>query len=87
MTTAASEVTGGRANREPLNLFLPGSPANPNPTLSVVVEVFLFDGKNLLQLTNLGRQDTFAQGHAKSEAVSGQGRRPEQGLWSRAESS
>jgi hypothetical protein len=55
------QVTGGGANRAPLTLSLPGSPVNPNPFLAAIQEVFLLDGKNLLQLTNFRRADTNAR--------------------------
>jgi hypothetical protein len=53
------QVTGGGRNRQPLTLSLPGSPVNPRPLSSDIREVFLLDGKTLLQLTNFRRADTF----------------------------
>jgi hypothetical protein len=51
------QVTGG-GRKLPLSLLLPGSPVNPNPFLSTIAEVFLLNGKNLLQLTDFRRADT-----------------------------
>jgi hypothetical protein len=53
-------VTGSRGSRSPLTLFLPGPPVNPSPFLQSIAEVFLLDGRNLLQLTNFHRVDTAA---------------------------
>jgi hypothetical protein len=57
-------VLGGRARLA--TLVLPGVAVNPNPFfglkgffLSVISEVFLVSGRDLLQLTNFGRVDTF----------------------------
>jgi hypothetical protein len=56
-------IVGGRASLA--TLVLPGVPVNPNLLgvqgffASVISEVFLVSGRNVLQLTNFGRVDTF----------------------------
>src|SRR5262245_29817664 len=51
------EVAGGRT--EILTLPLPGTPVNSVSSFPLTIfEVFLLEGKNLLQLTNFGRVDT-----------------------------
>jgi hypothetical protein len=55
-------VSGGRASLA--TVILPGVPVNPSPgsgfLLSVISEVFLVNGKNLLQLTNFHRAETLS---------------------------
>ena len=40
---------------------MPGIAANPLPFSSSIVESFLIDGRNLVQLTNFGRRDAFGE--------------------------
>lgn len=42
-------------------MALPGKAVNPVPPAFNRTELFLFDGRNVLQLTNFKRSDTFAQ--------------------------
>ena len=52
-------ITGARP--EALTLFVRGIPSGPpvsDPPLKIIAEIFVFDGTNLLQLTNFGRADT-----------------------------
>jgi hypothetical protein len=55
------DVTGASANI--VNVYFPDRPAvDPLPGSAGVEELFLIDGKNLVQLTNFGRSDTGNQG-------------------------
>src|SRR5262249_1066051 len=46
---------------EPRDPRVPGIAANPLPFSSSIVEAFLIDGRNLVQLTNFGRRDAFGE--------------------------
>jgi hypothetical protein len=52
-------IAGGTGNV--VSLVMPGTATNPLPFFSSINEVFLIDGKNLLQLTNFGRGDTIGE--------------------------
>jgi len=54
------QITGGGGSV--VSLLLPGMPANPFLGFDSIFEVFLIDGKNVVQLTTFGRRDTGGTG-------------------------
>jgi hypothetical protein len=53
------EVAGGPSSVHPITLSAPGVPVNASAITVGVLEVYVVDGRNVLQLTNFRRADTF----------------------------